>query len=232
MAPAATAIRAAKNEFAAALEPVGKRFDLRFKALDLVVRVDVVSADVSHRRSIHRASFSPEGRIYSAATRVAGSIASTRAAQNLNSGIFAERIELRIGEQVGRRLGEGERDEHHAVGHGVVLARGFSSTVPRRVATRIMSPGLMPSLRDGAARDVRHRRRLDRIEHRRAPRHRAGVPMFELAAGGEHERIIVHPAPRRAACIFAATSLAQPPGRGKPLSNTMSWPGLSGASAG
>src|SRR5215472_17731834 len=40
----------------------------------------------------------------------------------LELGNLAERIELRIGEQVGGRLHIGERDEHHAVRHRLVLA--------------------------------------------------------------------------------------------------------------
>ena len=37
---------------------------------------------------------------------------------------FAERIERIIGEQIGRRLDVGERDEHSAGGNDVVMARG------------------------------------------------------------------------------------------------------------
>ena len=35
-----------------------------------------------------------------------------------------------------------------------------------------------------------HRLRLDRVEHRGAARHRARVPVLELPAGDEHERIL------------------------------------------
>src|SRR5205085_1492545 len=65
-------------------------------------------------------------------------------------------------------------------------SRAESSTTPRRVATRTGSPGSMPSW-CSVARD---RSRLERIEHARAARHRAGVPMLELPAGGEDERIL------------------------------------------
>ena len=69
--------------------------------------------------------------------------------------------------------------------------REASSTSPRRVVTRSMSPGLMPELLQRAARHRSDRARLQRVEHRGAPRHGAGVPMLELAAGGEDERIVV-----------------------------------------
>src|SRR5580698_3613799 len=36
---------------------------------------------------------------------------------------LAERIELRIGEQVRGRLDEGEWNEHHTVRHGIILTR-------------------------------------------------------------------------------------------------------------
>ena len=36
----------------------------------------------------------------------------------------------------------------------------------------------------------RHRIRLDRVEHRGAARHAAGVPVFELAAGDQHHRVL------------------------------------------
>ena len=54
-----------------------------------------------------------------------------------------------------------------------------------------MSPGADAELGDGAARHRGDRRRLERVEHRGAARHGAGVPMFELAAGGEDERIFL-----------------------------------------
>ena len=68
--------------------------------------------------------------------------------------------------------------------------RAASSTVPRRVVTRTMSPGSMPSLAIVPRESCATRGRLERIEHRGAPRHRAGVPVLELAAGGEDERIL------------------------------------------
>jgi len=47
----------------------------------------------------------------------------------------------------------------------------------------------MPSLAI-VPREARDCRGLERIEHGRAARHRAGVPVLELAAGGEDERIL------------------------------------------
>ena len=116
-------------------------------------------------------------------------------------------------------------------GTRVVLARGeLDHAAARRDPHHVA--GLDAELRDRAARELRDRRRLERIEHGGAPRHRAGVPMLELAAGGEDERDTRRPALSSGGVSFAATSLPKPPGRGKPWSNTTSRPGLSGASVG
>src|SRR5262249_42611874 len=66
-------------------------------------------------------------------------------------GDFAERVERRVGEQVRGGFHEGERDEHDAVGNGVVLARGqLDRAAPRGHADRVAGCDAEP--RDGAAR--------------------------------------------------------------------------------
>ena len=60
---------------------------------------------------------------------------STLAGAELELRDLAERVELRVGQQVGRRLGEAERDEHHALGHVAVGARlQLDVAAPRRHA--------------------------------------------------------------------------------------------------
>src|ERR1700756_3152035 len=76
---------------------------------------------------------------------------------------LAERIELRIGEQVGGRLHERERDEHDAVRHRVVLAggelyRAAAGGDAHHVARRDAEPG------KSAARDRGDRRGRERGE--------------------------------------------------------------------
>ncbi len=102
---------------------------------------------------------------------------------------LAERIKLRIGQQVRRRFHISERDEHHAIRHRVVLAREqLDRAAARRHAHRIAR--LNAELLDRAARKLSDRRRLQRVEHSGSTRHRAGVPMLELAAGRKDERIL------------------------------------------
>ena len=48
---------------------------------------------------------------------------------------LAERVELRVGQHVGRRFGIAERDEN-PVRATALSARAFNSIVPRRVVTR------------------------------------------------------------------------------------------------
>ena len=53
-----------------------------------------------------------------------------------------------------------------------------------------VAPGSMPSRFEIERMNRRHRLRLDVVEVRRAARHGPGVPVFELAAGDEHHRIL------------------------------------------
>src|SRR3546814_6667636 len=45
----------------------------------------------------------------------------------LELGDLAEGVELRVGEGVGRRFGEAERDEHHALGHVAIRSEEHTS---------------------------------------------------------------------------------------------------------
>src|SRR5947207_1437921 len=100
---------------------------------------------------------------------------------------LAERIEHRVGEHVRRRLVVAERHEHRPARHAVIRARverdaaaprGDGEDVARRHA-RVLQIEWM---------DRSDRLRLERIERRRATRHRAGVPVLELAPGDQHLR--------------------------------------------
>ena len=123
----------------------------------------------------------------SAATCAPAPAGSTRAAQYLNSGIFPN------GSSAGlvRRFAAASTNANgmNTTPSGIASSwRATSSMVPRRVVTRTMSPGATPSCCQLIARQRRHRAGLDLVEHGGAPGHRAGVPMLELAAGGENER--------------------------------------------
>src|SRR6266536_5727547 len=102
---------------------------------------------------------------------------------------LAERVERRVGQEIRGGLDISERDEHDAVRDGVVLARvKLDRAAPRGDADAVARGN--SELCDLAARKVRDWARLERIEHRGAARHRAGVPMLELPAGREHQRIL------------------------------------------
>src|SRR5688572_20654717 len=73
---------------------------------------------------------------------------------------LAERVELRIGEQVRRRLDIGERDEHNAVRYRVVLTRvQFDRATPCGDADHVA--GLDAELGDCATRHLCDGRGLD-----------------------------------------------------------------------
>jgi hypothetical protein len=60
----------------------------------------------------------------------------------------------------------------------------------------------------------RHGRfRLDRIEHTGAARHRAGVPVLELAAGDQHHRILAS-GRSSGGMMSAGTNFARPSASG------------------
>ena len=117
-------------------------------------------------------------------------------------------------------------------GATALSARAFNSIVPRRVVTRTGSPAAMPSRRSSDGREARHRLGLDLVEHAGAPGHRAGVPVFELAAGGQHHRVVGVGLlggrdDRRRHQLGRGRSAV-----GKPSPKTISLPGLSSASHG
>src|SRR6266567_7837461 len=94
---------------------------------------------------------------------------------------FAERVERRVGQEIRGGLDISERDEHDAVRDGVVLARvKLDRAAPRGDADAVARRDA--ELGDLAAREIRHRARLERVERRGAARHRPGVPMLELPA--------------------------------------------------
>src|SRR5215471_3852841 len=81
---------------------------------------------------------------------------------------LAERIERRVGQQIGGRFHERERNEHNAVRHRIVLARdeldgAATGADTDHVARRD------PEFLQLIARERRHRARFDVIEHGRAP---------------------------------------------------------------
>src|SRR5204862_6021046 len=103
---------------------------------------------------------------------------------------LAERIELRVRQHIRRRLGIAERDEHHPRRDRAVAARlQFDRAAPRRDADARAGPDAEPP--QFGRREARDRLRLDLVQDAGAPRHRAGVPVFELAAGCQYHRIIV-----------------------------------------
>src|SRR5258708_14623283 len=105
----------------------------------------------------------------------------------LELGDLAKRVERRVGQEVRRRLDIGEGNEHDAVGHPIVLARGeFDRAAARRDTYEVAR--LDAELCDLMARKGCDGSWFQRVERGRAPGHRAGMPMLELPAGGEHER--------------------------------------------
>src|SRR5918994_2963013 len=95
---------------------------------------------------------------------------------------LADRIELRIGEDVGGRLHIGERDEHVAfldaeIGAGGELDRASARGHPDILARLDAVAGKRARMetRGGAG--------LERIEHIGATGHGAGMPMLELTPG-------------------------------------------------
>ena len=113
-----------------------------------------------------------------------------RTAQYLNSGILRERVERRVGQPVDRRLVVAERDEHRAARRAVVGARDTAR--PRRGATRSSRrrPARRPSRRGRADGSSATGSGSSASSARRAPRHAAGVPVLELAAGDQHHRVL------------------------------------------
>ena len=168
---------------------------------------------------------------YSAAICGISSARSNLAAQNLNSGIFPNGSSAGLVSRLAGRLHIGERDEDDAVRHRLVLPRGqhHSAAPGGKHAPDRQAPGpVSQSCRATAMRSPT-------APARRAPRSAASS---RRCASVSSWRPVVRMNGNSASGIssgsvyFVATSLAMPFGRGKPLSNTTSWPGWSGASVG
>src|SRR6185312_1413415 len=170
------------------------------------------------------------GRSAYSAACICGSAFSTRAAQNLNSGILPNGSSAGLVSlfAAASKKAKGMNTTPSGMASS---CREFSSTMPRRVDTRTMSPGLMPSLsmvpRDSAAVG-------DGSMASRTVARRVMAPVCQCSSMRPVVRMNGYSwsGVSFGGWSFAATSLPKPPGRGKPLSNTTSWPGLSIASAG
>ena len=68
--------------------------------------------------------------------------------------------------------------------------RALSSIAPRRVVTRTTVAGLDAEPLQVVRRQAGDRLGLDRVEHRGAPGHGAGVPVLEQPAGGQDHRVL------------------------------------------
>ena len=101
---------------------------------------------------------------------------------------LAERVEGVVGQHVGGRLAEVERDEHAA---RLTRRRSPAPAAGSRRAATAPSPPARPSS-PSAARSSGWTSTngvgSQRVERVTAPGHRAGVPVFEHAAGVEHQR--------------------------------------------
>ncbi len=119
---------------------------MRLEALDLVVRIDVVHGDWQRR-----VGTAPRPRYYSAATRVAGSTASTLAAQNLNSGILPNGSSFGLVSRFAAASTKANGMNTTPSGMRVVLARvQFDRAAARGDADHVAR--LDAELGDGAAR--------------------------------------------------------------------------------
>jgi hypothetical protein len=101
---------------------------------------------------------------------------------------LGHRVERRIGQPIDRRLvvAEGTNTAPRGVPSS---ARAYSVTLPRRDQRHHVAR------RDALRRQVqrmhqRHRIGFDRVQHAGAPRHAAGMPVLELAAGDQHHRVL------------------------------------------
>src|SRR6266853_1512501 len=95
---------------------------------------------------------------------------------------LADRVELGVGEHVRRRLVVAERDEYSARRSAVVGARVKGNLSAARFDGHDLAC-LHPEPVEVDRMERRDGLGLDVVEHRRAARHRTGVPMLELAAG-------------------------------------------------
>src|SRR6516165_3300174 len=101
---------------------------------------------------------------------------------------LAERIELRVGQDVGGGFGIAKRDEHLTWGDRAVGARLQFDRAAAGGDTDLFARGDAEAAQFGGS-ETGDRLGLELVEHARAPRYRPGVPMFELTAGGQHHRV-------------------------------------------
>jgi hypothetical protein len=128
-------------------------------------------------------------------------------------------------------LEEAERDEEHATRHVPVRAQGERDCPAPGLHTDLLADlqtGLAMSF--GLRRD--DRLRLERVENAGAACHGAGVPVFQHAAGGQHQREVVIGRSSGGRTSSAGTILARPSAVGNRSPNRISLPGWSGASHG
>src|SRR3989442_14509941 len=103
---------------------------------------------------------------------------------------FRVRIEHRIGEQVGGGLAEVERHEYLTARHALRNAgRAHHRVAARRQPYEVAV--LEPELARIVGVDLDDGRGLTLVEARGASRHRAGMPVIQLASRVHHERIFL-----------------------------------------
>src|SRR6516165_6892123 len=102
---------------------------------------------------------------------------------------LAERVELRVGQHIGGCFGVAEWDKH--------LARSDGAVGSRLQLKGAAAGGDADLVAGGDAERAQFRRceagdrfGLELVEHARPSGYRPGVPMFELAAGGQHHRVL------------------------------------------
>ena len=156
--------------------------------------------------------------------------AATFTAQYLNSGILPYGIERRIGQLVGGGLGIGEGNEDAAAARcrrPPAPSAGWrrAATPPRPVARLQAEPAQLVAVH-------RHGRLgLDGVEHVGAAGHRAGVPVLELPAGDQDERVLANRAARPPGMSRPAPGGPCRSAVGKRSMNTTGCPGSSSSSA-
>src|SRR3984957_19525052 len=103
---------------------------------------------------------------------------------------LAEGIQCRVGKLVDRRFVVAKGHEHGPMWRTLIGTR----VQAHRAAARLdgdQIAGLRTEPRHIERIERCHRIRLNGIQHPRAARHAAGMPMLELAAGDQHHRILV-----------------------------------------
>ena len=144
-------------------------------------------------------------------------------------GDLAERVELRVGQDVGGGFGVAERDED-LPGATALSARAFNSIVPRRVVTRTGSPAAMPSRRSSAGARLAT---ASGSSSSSTFARRVMAPVCQCSSWRPVVSTIGYSASGSSAggTIAAGTSRPRPEAVGKPSPKTISSPGWSGGVA-